>query len=191
MAVREILGTDTLESGFRAKYNESVREIIASGGIDGSLKITLVKHSGGIIEIDLSELIYSKSQVDGIAGVGLATEEDNGITRIATEEEVEEGDEDFAYVTPYKLSEKLRAQKTAKTTLPVSGPLTINWDGTTPSGGQTFRQKHGEDILVQAYRTASGVELSYTPTVAITRDVGGNITQVEFADVYPGRIVII
>lgn len=78
-----------------------------------------------------------------------------------------------------------------KTTLEVTGPLTINWDGTVPSGGQTFREKHGEDFVFQAYRTASGVEISYNPTVAITRNGSGNITQVEFADVFPGRIIII
>lgn len=78
-----------------------------------------------------------------------------------------------------------------KTTLEVTGPLTINWDGTVPSGGQTFREKHGEDFVFQAYRAASGVEVSYNPTAAITRNGSGNITQVEFADVFPGRIIII
>lgn len=78
-----------------------------------------------------------------------------------------------------------------KTTLEVTSDLTVNWDGTVPSGGQTFREKHGEDFVFQAYRTASGVEVSYSPTVAVTRDGTGNITQVEFADVFPGRIIII
>lgn len=78
-----------------------------------------------------------------------------------------------------------------KTVLEVNGPLTVNWDGTVPSGGQSFRELHGENFTFQGYRTASGVEVSYSPTAAVTRDGSGNITQVEFADVFPGRIVII
>lgn len=191
MAVRVINGTDTLESGFRAKYNETIQQIVTSGSIDGSLKIVLTKYGGETIEIDLSGLIYSKAQVDTIAGVEIATEETLGVGQIATVEEVMEGDEGQAWVTPSTLEAKLSAQKTAKTTIPVTGPLTINWDGTVPSGGQTFREKHGEDFVFQAYRTASGVEVSYNPTAAITRDGTGKITQVEFADVFPGRIIII
>ena len=83
------------------------------------------------------------------------------------------------------------ATKKAKTTLEVTSDMTVNWDGTVPSGGQTFREKHGENFTFSAFRTASGVELAYSPTVAVTRDGTGKITQVEFADVYPGRIVII
>lgn len=79
----------------------------------------------------------------------------------------------------------------SKTTLEVTTDLTVNWDGTVPSGGQTFREKHGENFTFSAFRTASGVELAYSPTVAVTRDGTGKITQVEFADVFPGRIVII
>ena len=86
-----------------------------------------------------------------------------------------------------------------KTALPVSGPLTINWHGFVPDGGQTFAQKHGNNFDFQAYRTIAPDpdfpeltrEASYTPTVVPSRDAGGNIVKVEFADVFPGRIVII
>lgn len=78
-----------------------------------------------------------------------------------------------------------------KTTIEVSGPVTINWSGVVPSGGQTFAQKHGNAIHFQGYYEQGGLDIAYMPSARITRDAGGNITQVEFGDVFPGTIVII
>lgn len=79
MALKEILLTDTLSAGFRAKYNETIGEIIvsatypATGNIqpDGK-KLRLVKYAGGFIDINLGQFYFTKQEVtdllNGAAG---------------------------------------------------------------------------------------------------------------------------
>jgi hypothetical protein len=72
MAVQQILSTDTLETGFRQKYNNSVNEIItgyklltdSTGAYTAVVQLT--KFGGGFINIDLSPEFYTKSQIGAI-----------------------------------------------------------------------------------------------------------------------------
>lgn len=72
MAVQPILSTDTLETGFRVKYNTSVNEIITSyqlltnnlGAFTGVLR--LIKFGGGFINIDLSGIYYTQAQIGAL-----------------------------------------------------------------------------------------------------------------------------
>lgn len=70
MAVKKILSTDTLETGFRAKYNETVDEIItgyefpaAVGLQPDGYTLRLKKFGGGYIDINLQQFYYTKQQV--------------------------------------------------------------------------------------------------------------------------------
>lgn len=79
MAVQPILDTDTLESGFRVKYDETVGEIItgyrypaATGQQPNGYTLRLLKFGGGFIEINLQQFYYTKQQIadllNGIIG---------------------------------------------------------------------------------------------------------------------------
>jgi hypothetical protein len=68
MAIREILLSDTLESGFRVKYNETILEIIIGGYDNGNGELVLQKDSGAEIVIDLKDSFYLASEVDTMIG---------------------------------------------------------------------------------------------------------------------------
>jgi len=58
MSVRKILTTDSLNFGFRLKYNETVDEIISSGSINNG-NLILQKSGGGDITISLASIVNS------------------------------------------------------------------------------------------------------------------------------------
>jgi hypothetical protein len=64
MSVREILDSDTLHDGFRAKYNETILEIILSGFDDGDGNLVLLKNSGVQVVIDLKDSFYTKPEIN-------------------------------------------------------------------------------------------------------------------------------
>lgn len=72
MAVQPILSTDTLETGFRQKYNTTVNEIITGyqlltdnlGAYTNTLR--LIKFDGGFINIDLSVIYYTQAQIGAL-----------------------------------------------------------------------------------------------------------------------------
>jgi len=64
MAIREILLSDTLEAGFRVKYNETIQEIITGGYDNGSGSLVLQQDSGAEITIDLNDSFDLASEVD-------------------------------------------------------------------------------------------------------------------------------
>jgi hypothetical protein len=78
MAVRQIEKTDTLETGFRAKYNETIREIVvgadfpipASGqaGLQQGDILRLNKSGGGFFNIKLSDYYVTNSKLAEIQG---------------------------------------------------------------------------------------------------------------------------
>jgi hypothetical protein len=68
MAIREILLSDKLESGFRVKYNETILEIIIAGYDNGNGELVLQKDSGAVIVIDLKDSFYLASEVDTAIG---------------------------------------------------------------------------------------------------------------------------
>ena len=68
MALREILLSDTLNAGFRVKYNETIQEIIIAGYDDGDGNLVLQKDSGAQITIDLKDSFYLASEVDTAIG---------------------------------------------------------------------------------------------------------------------------
>jgi len=108
MAVRQIEPTDTLETGFRAKYNETIREIITAGEITADGKLRLKKFdNSGTIDIPLLGLFYTQQQIDQMFSAGLgvpnASEIARGIIEIATQEEMDLGDDDTRAATPYKI----------------------------------------------------------------------------------------
>lgn len=127
MAVRQILPQDTLESGFRVKYNETVGEIITTASVTEDGKLILTKFGDGQIEVFLTDAFFTKQQVlealDSGANVPHATEEEDGIIRIATDEEVSEGLSDSAAVTPAKLDNFTSGPGLAKSS---EGQLTID-----------------------------------------------------------------
>jgi hypothetical protein len=64
MSVREILDSDTLNQGFREKYNETILEIILSGFDDGDGNLILLKNSGIQVVIDLKDSFYTKTEIN-------------------------------------------------------------------------------------------------------------------------------
>lgn len=174
--------------------------------VDRNQIIESIRYSGMLVYVDQEQkLYYLKGGIDNSYFKRILDEDDliegayipfswvdsnanlsaNSDQKIATQKAVK------SYVDA--------ATKKSKTTLEVTSGLTVNWDGTVPSGGQTFREKHGEDFQFQGYRTVDpdpakpGLtrEVNYSPTVIPYRDGSGNIVEVEFADVFPGRIIII
>lgn len=70
MAVKKILSTDTLETGFRAKYNETIDEIITGYSFPATppnaangYTLRLLKSGGGFIDINLQQFYYTKTQI--------------------------------------------------------------------------------------------------------------------------------
>lgn len=102
---------------------------------------------------------------------------------------------DGRYFTKQQVRDLIAAHKTV---LEVSGPITVDWSGLVPSGGQTFAQKHGNHIQVQGFRDVASDpakpdlirRVSYAITALPSWDDDGDLIQVEFADIYPGIIVI-
>lgn len=66
MSVRKIIPKDTLEAGFRTKYNETVDEIPTSASLDPSGVLQIVKYNNSKIEVDLTGLFYTESEVNEI-----------------------------------------------------------------------------------------------------------------------------
>jgi hypothetical protein len=62
MSIRKILSGDTLYSGWRSKYNETVDEIIVSGRDAGGGIIELIKNSTQKISITLTSF-FKKSDI--------------------------------------------------------------------------------------------------------------------------------
>jgi hypothetical protein len=93
---------DKLRSGFRVKYNLLVDKVIEDGqAIPTGFKV--ITHDNSEIEVDLTEYFYNKETIDEMFFIEYATEEEAGKIRIATIEEVLEGEDDLTVVTPYKL----------------------------------------------------------------------------------------
>lgn len=70
MAVQTILSTDKLQSGFRAKYNLSVNEIITSFVDNGNGTVTANLFGGGTLTMTLTTSFYDKTQINALfAGV--------------------------------------------------------------------------------------------------------------------------
>lgn len=66
MAVQYILSTDKLQSGFRAKYNTSVGEIITGFTDNGNGTVTATKFDGGIFTINFTTSFYTKSEISAL-----------------------------------------------------------------------------------------------------------------------------
>lgn len=66
MAVQYILSTDKLQSGFRAKYNLSVAEIITGFLDNGDGTVTASKFGGGTFTIDFTTSFYTKTQINAL-----------------------------------------------------------------------------------------------------------------------------
>lgn len=78
MAVEYILSTDKLQSGFRAKYNFSVAEII-TGFIDqGNGTVNAVQFDATTLPIDLTTSFFTKSEIIALFA-GIPT---NTVTRV-------------------------------------------------------------------------------------------------------------
>lgn len=105
--IRKIELADTLESGFRAKYNETIQEIINAGEVLENGNLRLKKFGGGFIDVSLLGLFYSKEQIDQKFQNGFtlpnAAESIRGVIQLATMDEVNAGDDDQKAVTPFKL----------------------------------------------------------------------------------------
>jgi hypothetical protein len=70
MAIAYILSTDKLQSGFRAKYNLSVAEIITSFTDNGDGTVTAALFGGGTLTMDITSSFYTKSEINAlIAGL--------------------------------------------------------------------------------------------------------------------------
>lgn len=97
---------DKLRTGFRAKYNLLLNKVIKDGAATEN-GFKLITHDGSLLEIDLLEYFYNKEQIDELFFIEYATEEEAGKIRIATMEEVIDGEDDVTVVTPYKLAQML------------------------------------------------------------------------------------
>lgn len=66
MAVELILSTDKLQSGFRAKYNSSVNQIITGFTDNADGTVTAALFGGGTLTIDLTDSFFTKAQVTAL-----------------------------------------------------------------------------------------------------------------------------
>ena len=66
MAVEYILATDKLQSGFRAKYNLSVAEIITGFTDNGDGTLTANLFGGGTLTIDLTDSFFTKAEITAL-----------------------------------------------------------------------------------------------------------------------------
>lgn len=64
MAIQNIVSSDKLQSGFRAKYNTSIDEIWVSGVDLGNGTLRVTKHNGDTYDIDLTTSFYTKAQTE-------------------------------------------------------------------------------------------------------------------------------
>jgi len=63
MAVQYILSTDKLQSGFRAKYNLSVAQIITSFVDNGDGTVTANLFGGTTLTMDLTDSFFTKAEI--------------------------------------------------------------------------------------------------------------------------------
>ena len=106
MAIQKILQTDTLDSGFRVKYNETADSIINGNGIlDANGNIKLPKEDGTFWTIDIKSYYASKADVTEmlVPAIRLATDTVTGQVRKATLSELVNGSSDFAYISSMQL----------------------------------------------------------------------------------------
>jgi len=106
--IRKIEPADTLELGFRGKYNETILEIPVSGSLTSDGKLRINKFGGNsFFEIPLLGIFYTKDQIDqlfqGGAFLPNASESARGIIQIANQIEVNDGNDDLKAVTSAKL----------------------------------------------------------------------------------------
>lgn len=66
MAISKILPGDTLGSGFRVKYNDTVDKLITGGSLLSNLTLRLNLFDGNSLNVALSNFIYSKAQVNAL-----------------------------------------------------------------------------------------------------------------------------
>lgn len=66
MAVQYILSTDKLQSGFRAKYNESVAQIITGFTDNGDGTITAALFGGGQLIINATTSFFTKTEITSL-----------------------------------------------------------------------------------------------------------------------------
>ena len=66
MAVQPILSTDKLQSGFRAKYNTTVNEIIISATDNGDGTAALNQYDATNIPLDLTTSFFTKAEITAL-----------------------------------------------------------------------------------------------------------------------------
>lgn len=66
MAVEYILSSDKLQSGFRAKYNLSVAQIITSFTDNGDGTVTANLFGGTTLTMDLTDSFYTKTEINAL-----------------------------------------------------------------------------------------------------------------------------
>lgn len=147
MAVRKINSSDTLENGFRAKYNETVDRIPINFVFDEATGLlSIVAFDNAKLEVNLYDYFYNQDEIDQKlidAGIVIpnASEDQRGIIRIATLAEVDGGNEDLTAITPWKAKRS--------TIFPFKGV----W--VAPAPGEGYREN---DIVVRSaniYRNES------------------------------------
>ena len=102
MAALKIESTDTLNSGFRVKYNDTVDTlIIGNGTIDNDGIIRFPKFDGSFWELDIREKFPTTSSVSSLVNPAIrqATDVITGQVRKATVTEIVDGSTDFGYVS--------------------------------------------------------------------------------------------
>ena len=102
MAAEKILTTDTLDSGFRVKYNATVDTIInGDATIDTEGIIKFPKVDGSFWTLDIRSKFPTTSDVSSLVNPAIrqATETITGQVRKSTLQELVDGDSDFAYVS--------------------------------------------------------------------------------------------
>ena len=102
MAAEKILTTDTLDSGFRVKYNATVDTIIngdATIDVDGI--INFPKVDGSFWSLDIRSKFPTTNDVSSLVNPAIrqATETITGQVRKSTLQELIDGDTDFGYVS--------------------------------------------------------------------------------------------
>ncbi len=111
MPVSKIVGSDKLSSGFRAKYNITVDEIIVAITIASDGVITFTKNNGGTFTTDLKTTFYTKTEIATLFNIGPATETTAGIVKLATEALVDGELDNTTVITPERLAEYILKQR--------------------------------------------------------------------------------
>lgn len=102
MAAEKILVSDTLDSGFRVKYNATVDTLInGNATVDNDGIIYFPKVDGSNWSIDIRSKFLTSSEVSALVNPAIrqATETITGQVRKSTLQELVDGDSDFAYVS--------------------------------------------------------------------------------------------